>query len=211
MQRLNTHLRSFEQSSLSYRKEILTLQLITLLWMSAEAAIAIWAAVRARSVALLGFGADSGIELASALVVFLRFRTGSRIDETKAARITGLLLFALAAFILCDSILALTNAHFQPQTSYAGIALLVAAAIVMPSLAARKRGLAGKTGSASLQADAVQSSMCGYLAWIALAGLALTALFRISWPDPVAALLLLPIVVREAWEAMQGRSCDCAH
>jgi hypothetical protein len=106
--------------------------------MCAEGAIAIWAAVRARSVALLGFGADSGIELASALVVFLRFRTGSRINETKAARTTGLLLFALAAFILCDSILALSNAHFQPQTSYAGIALLIAAAVVMPSLLGRE-------------------------------------------------------------------------
>ena len=176
-----------------------------------EAAIAIFAAMRAHSVALLGFGADSGIELASAFVVFLHFKRISRVDEKKAAQITGLLLFALAAFILASSILAFTNPHFRPEPSYLGIALLIAAAIVMPWLSRAKRTLAAKTNSSALKADAVQSSMCAYLAWIALAGLILNALFKFSWADPTAALLLLPIVVREGWEALQGKPCsDCA-
>jgi divalent metal cation (Fe/Co/Zn/Cd) transporter len=204
---LNTQLQYCEQSSSPYQKQITSLQLITVLWMCAEAAIAIFAALRAHSVALLGFGADSGIELVSAFVVLLRFKKISQINEKRAARITGLLLFALAAFILGSSILAFTNPDFRPQPSYLGIALLIAAAIFMPWLSSQKRMLAAKTSSGSLKADAVQSSMCAYLAWIALGGLVVNAMFKISWADPIAALLLLPIILREGWEAMQGESC----
>jgi divalent metal cation (Fe/Co/Zn/Cd) transporter len=207
---LNTLPQYVEESSSPYQKQILSLQRITIVWMCAEAAIAIFAALRAHSVALLGFGADSLIELVSAFVVFLRFKKVSLVNEKKAARITGLLLFALAVFIIGTSILALTNRGFRPHPSYLGIALLIAAAIVMPWLSSQKRTLAAKTSSGALKADAAQSSMCAYLAWIALAGLLLNALFRIAWADPVAALLLLPIVLREGWEAMRGKSCcDC--
>lgn len=193
------------------QKQILWLQLITIAWMCVEASVAIFAAMRAHSVALLGFGADSGIELLSASVVLLRFRGISHVSEKHAARIAGLLLFALAAFILGSSILAFTNPGFRPQASYLGIGLLVAAAIMMPWLSRQKRALAATAKSRSLTADAVQSAMCGYLAWIALGGLVLNAAFKISWADPTAALLLLPIVVREGWESMRGNaSCDCA-
>jgi len=208
---LNTQLQYLEQHNSSYQKQILSLQLITILWMCAEAAIAIFAALRANSVALLGFGGDSGVELVSALVVFLRFKGVSYINEKRAARITGLLLFALAAFILGSSILAFTNPRFRPEPSYLGIALLIAAAIVMPWLSSQKRTLAAKTSSGALRADAVQSSMCAYLALIALGGLVVNAIFRISWADPSAALLLLPMILREGWEAMRGKSCNgCA-
>ena len=207
---LNTQLHYVEQGSSPYQKRLVSLQLITISWMWAEAAIALFAALRAHSVALLGFGADSGIELVSAFVVFLRFKMIAQVDEQRAARINGLLLFALAAFILGSSIVAFTNPRFRPEPSYLGIGLLIAAGIFMPWLSAQKRSLAAKTNSGSLKADAVQRSMCAYLAWIALAGLLLNALFRISWADPAAALLLLPIVLREGWEAMRGKSCcDC--
>ena len=179
--------------------------------MCVEAAVAIFAALRAYSVALLAFGADSGIELLSAFVVLLRFKKVSPINEKSAARITGLLLFALVPFILGSSILAFTNPRFRPEPSYLGIGLLIAAAIVMPWLSTQKGALAAKTNSGSLKADAVQSSMCAYLAWIALAGLVLNAVFKISWADPTAALLLVPLVLREGYNAMQGRfCCDCA-
>jgi divalent metal cation (Fe/Co/Zn/Cd) transporter len=178
--------------------------------MCAEAAIAIVAAIRARSIALLAFGADSGIELLSAFVVFLCFRNIAYLNEKRAARITGILLFALAAFVLASSILAFTNPRFRPEPSYLGIGLLVAAAVFMPWLSRQKRTLAVKTNSGSFKADAVQSSMCGYLAWIAFGGLILNAVFKFSWADPAAALLLLPIVIREGWEAAQGNGCaDC--
>jgi divalent metal cation (Fe/Co/Zn/Cd) transporter len=187
------------------------LQLLTILWMTVEASIAIFAALRARSVALLGFGADSGIELVSAFVVFLRFKKVSYISEKRAAQIAGLLLFGLAVFILGSSILAFTNTAYRPEPSYLGIALLIGAGIVMPWLAAQKRALAEKIGSGSLKADALQSSMCASLAWIALGGLILNAIFKISWADPTAGLLLLLIVIREGWETVQGKACcDCA-
>ncbi len=182
---LNTQLQCVEQSSSPYQKQIVSLQLITILWMCAEAAIALFAALRAHSVALLGFGADSGIELVSAFVVFLRFKKVSHLSEKRVARITGLSLFALATFILGNSILAFTNPGFRPQPSYPGIVLLISAAIVMPWLSSQKRTLAAKTSSGALKADAVQSSMCAYLAWIALGGLVVNAMFKMSWADPV--------------------------
>lgn len=207
---LSTHFQHIEQGVSTEQKQILWLQLLTIAWMCVEAAIAIFAAIRAHSVALLGFGADSGIELMSAFVVLLRFKEVSPVSEKQAARITGLLLFALAAFILGSSILAFTNPRFKPEASYLGIGLLVAAAIVMPWLSRQKRTLAATTNSASLRGDAVQSSMCGYLAWIALGGLVLNAALKVSWADPIAALLLLPIIVREAWEAVKDRAgCGC--
>ena len=207
---LNTQLQYVEQINSPYQQQIVSLQLIMILWMCAEVAIAIFAALDTHSVALLGFGADSGIELVSALVVLLRFTKISQINEKRAARITGLLLFALAAFILGSSIVAFTNPRFRPQPSYLGIALLIAAAIFMPWLSNQKRTLAAKTSSGALKADAVQSSMCGYLAWIALGGLVVNAIFKVSWADPSAALLLLPIIVRDGWEAIQGKTCsDC--
>jgi divalent metal cation (Fe/Co/Zn/Cd) transporter len=204
---LNTQLQYAEPSSSPYQKQIVSLQLITILWMCVEAAIALFTALRAHSVALLGFGADSGIELVSAFVVLLRFKKIGHINEKRAARITGVLLFALVAFILGSSIVAFTNPRFRPQPSYLGIGLLIAAGILMPWLASQKRSLAAKANSGALKADSVQSSMCAYLAWIALGGLVVNAVFKISWADPVAALLLLPIILREGSEAMRGRAC----
>lgn len=207
---LSAHFQHIEQGVSTDQKQIVWLQLITIVWMCAEAAIAVFAALRAHSVALLGFGADSAIELLSAFVVLLRFKGVSHVNEKTAARITGWLLFGLAVFILASSILALTKPAFRPEPSYLGIALLIAAAIVMPWLAKQKRTLAAKTNSGALKADAVQSSMCAYLAWITLAGLVLNAMFKVAWADPAAALLLLPIILREGWEATQGKSrADC--
>ncbi len=130
-------------------------------------------------------------------------------DEKTAARVMGWLLFALAVFIAAASIVTLVKPELRPQASFPGIVLLIAAAIVMPLLARRKRMLARETGSGALNADAVQSSMCAYLAWIALTGLLLNAVFHIAWADPAAALLLLPIVIKEANEARRGKSCGC--
>lgn len=208
---LSTQFQYIEQGGSADQKQILLLQLITIAWMCVEAAVAVVAAIRTHSVVLLGFGADSGIELLSAFVVFLRFKKDRLLNEKRAVRIAGLLLFALAVFILGSSILAFTSPAFRPEPSYTGIVLLIVAGIVMPWLSRRKRMLAAKTNSGSLRADAVQSSLCAYLSWIALGGLLLNALFKASWADPAAALLLLPIILREGAEAMQGKSCsDCA-
>ena len=159
----------------------------------------------ARSPALLGFGGDSAVELLSAAVVLWRFRSPSRGDraERQAARIAGGLLFVLAACVALVSVLALLG-HVEARSSPIGIMVLILAAVVMPWLAKQKRQLSAATASAALRAE---SAVCGYLALIALAGLVVNAIWGIEWADPLAALALLPLIVREGWEAMKGKPC----
>ena len=163
----------------------------------------------ARSPALLAFGGDSAIELLSAVVVYRRF--GSQWQERSerfAARIAGALLFALAGYVALVATLALLGRR-EVRPSLLGIVVLIVAAVVMPLLARQKRRLSALTASAALRADATQSALCGYLSIIALAGLVANAFWGIAWADPVAALCLIPLVVREGWEAFKGRPCEC--
>ena len=173
-----------------------------------EAVVSLGAAWFARSPALLAFGGDSGVELLSAAVVLWRFYSPSRREhaEQRAARIAGILLFVLAAFVAAASVLTMLG-HVEARSSPIGIALLILAAAVMPWLAKQKRQLSAATGSAALRADAVESAVCGYLALIAFAGLVVKAIWRVTWADPVAALILLPLIVREGWEAVKGKPC----
>ena len=190
-------------------KHIHRIQTITIAWMSAEAALSLWAAWTARSPALAAFGGDSTIELLSATVVLWRFRTpASEHAERRAARIAGGLLFALIAYVVLASAMSLLG-YSEPRTSYLGIAVLVGAAIVMPWLAKEKRSLSTLTGSAALRADAAESALCAYLSIIALAGLAVHAIWHIAWADPMAALLITPLIAREARESWRGRACGC--
>ena len=188
------------------------LQLLTIVWMTTEAIIGLASAWTARSPALLGFGGDSAIELLSAIVVLWRFRSKSDSAEAEklAARVAGGLLFIVAAFVIVSSGLSLLG-YREPQPSFAGIILLIVAAIGMPWLASQKRKLATQIVSASLSADAAESALCGYLSWIALAGLLTNAVFQKSWADPVAALLLVPLILKEGWNAMRASrpGCQC--
>jgi divalent metal cation (Fe/Co/Zn/Cd) transporter len=190
------------------------LQLLTIAWMTLEAAIALAAAWKARSPALFGFGGDSLIELLSGMVVLWRFRSRAEPEtaraEKTAARVAGGLLFSVALFVAATSSFALLG-YYEPRPSVVGIALLVVAAFGMPWLANQKRKLAVQLSSASLRADAAESSLCGYLSWIALAGLVANAIFRTWWADPIAALALLPFVFKEAWQAIHASrpGCDC--
>jgi divalent metal cation (Fe/Co/Zn/Cd) transporter len=177
--------------------------------MTVEVALSIFAGVRARSVALTAFGGDSAIELLSAATVLWRFRSVRLHAEAIATKITGSLLIALGVYIATESLYTLLAAKSKPEPTYLGIGLLAASAFVMPWLGRRKRRLAVTSDSASLSADAAQSSICGYMAVIALSGLLLNAVAHLSWADPVAALGLLPIVVKEAREALQGNTCSC--
>jgi divalent metal cation (Fe/Co/Zn/Cd) transporter len=189
-------------------RRIVQIQVPTIVWMSVEAVVSLGAAWIARSTALLGFGGDSAAELLSAAVVLWRFHSLSREESSEklAARIAGSLLFVLAAFVALASVLTLLG-HVEARPSPIGIVLLILAAVVMPWLANQKRRLSAETGSAALRADAAESSVCGYLALIALAGLVVNAIWRDSWAYPFAALLLLPLIVREGWEAMKGKPC----
>src|SRR5207245_4241581 len=191
-------------------RRVLRLQVFTMIWMSVEAAVSLGAAWTSRSPSLLAFGGDSAIELLSAAVVFWRFRSTSSpsLAEKRAARIAGGLLFALAAYVVLVSVLSLLG-YGEAQRSIVGIVLLLLAAIVMPWLAGQKRKLAILTSSASLKADAVESALCGYLAWIALVGLVLNAIWEKSWADPLAALCLTPLLLREGWQALGGNASEC--
>jgi divalent metal cation (Fe/Co/Zn/Cd) transporter len=187
------------------KRRILRIQAFTLIWMCVEAAVSLGAAWRAHSPALLAFGGDSALELVSALVVYWRFRFYSTAmnAEKFASRIAGGLLFVLAAFVLLASGAALLGRR-EARPSLAGIALLLVAAVVMPWLAGQKRKLSVAASSAALRADAAESAVCGYMAWIALAGLSVNAAWGIKWADPVAALCLIPFILREGWEAVSS-------
>lgn len=189
-------------------RHIRQLQTITLLWMLAECAIALAAAWRARSPVLLAFGADSFVELLSALVVLFQFVPGFTLSEARASRLAGILLFILAGVVTLASGLALWR-EVQPETSWMGIGITAAALIVMPMLSRAKRRAGKATGNLALSADAVQSATCAYLAGLTLAGLALNALLHIRWVDPLAALVAVPIICMEGRKALQGESCCC--
>ncbi|MGO9087817.1 MAG: cation transporter [Candidatus Sulfotelmatobacter sp.] len=191
-------------------RRIRRVQTITIAWMSVEAVVSLFAAWRAHSPALLAFGGDSAIELFSALIVLWRFRTTAAHGdvEKRAARVAGALLFALAAFVAITSVASLLG-YSEPKPTFLGIAILVAAAVVMPWLAREKRRLSGATGSAALRADAAQSALCAYLSFIALAGLAINVIWHVKWADPIAALVILPLIVWEGRETVRGKVCGC--
>ncbi len=184
------------------------LQYVSIAWMSLELVLGIGEGIRARSVTLTAFGADSLVELISALVVLRRFQVGPA-GERRAAFISAILLYLIAVYIVTTSILSLLVPSLKPEVTGLGIAVLLIAAIGMPLLGKAKRRLAKSTGSAALQADSAQTSICAYMAWIGLGGLLANAIFHVAWADPVAALLLLPLVLREANRARRGELCDC--
>src|SRR5229473_2570699 len=191
-------------------RRIQRIQTLTIVWMTVEAAISLAAAWMARSPALLAFGGDSGIELFSAIVVLWRFRAHADQEQSEkhAARIAAVLLFILAACVVVVSTLTLLG-FSEPKTTYVGIAILIAAVAIMPWLAKEKHRLSAITGSAALRADAAESALCAYLSLIALVGLGIKAIWHIWWADPVAALVIVPLILWEGWEAMRGKACGC--
>jgi divalent metal cation (Fe/Co/Zn/Cd) transporter len=191
-------------------RRVQRIQTVTIVWMTVEAAVALSAAWMARSPALLAFGGDSAIELFSAIVVLWRFRAHAAQEQSErhAARIAAVLLFMLAAYVAVASVMTLLG-HSEPKTTYLGIAILIAAAAIMPWLAKEKRKLSAITGSAALRADAAESALCAYLSLVALAGLGVNAIWHLRWADPIAALVIVPLILREGWEAMRGKACGC--
>ncbi|HVA64924.1 MAG TPA: hypothetical protein VNF74_14460 [Terriglobales bacterium] len=188
------------------RERVWRLQLLTLGWMAVEVGVALVAAGRAHSVALGAFGADSVIELLSAGVVLAAQARPER--NRLMGKVGGGLLLALAAVVAGTSVVALV-AGVAARPSLTGIGLLVAAAAIMPWLGRQKRTLARLSGNRALAADAVQSSTCAYLAWIAIAGLVLNAAWGWGWADALAALGLVPLIAMEGWKMTRGVACDC--
>jgi divalent metal cation (Fe/Co/Zn/Cd) transporter len=187
---------------------VLWLQGVTLAWMLVEFCVSVYAAVTAHSPAMLAFGSDSLVELLSASVVILQWIPGMSISERRAGRTAGALLFMLALVVAAIAVASLAL-RLRPETSRAGIAITIAALIAMPVLASLKRREARRSRNAALAADAVQSATCAYLAFITLAGLAANAAFHIAWFDPMAALVAIPILIKEGRSAWHGHTCGC--
>lgn len=190
------------------RPRLAWLQGITFAWMMVECGAALFAAYQAHSTALLAFGADSLVELLSAVVVILQFLPGFRMGKTRASRLAGYLLFGLAAIV---AVTAITSFIFkvQPESSVLGIGITAAALVIMPVLAWSKRRMARRIDNAALAADAVQSATCAWLAAVTLAGLAIHAITGAAWIDQAAALCAIPFLLVEGRRAMQGESCGC--
>jgi divalent metal cation (Fe/Co/Zn/Cd) transporter len=186
----------------------LWLQGVTLAWMLVEFGVSLYAAVTAHSPAMLAFGSDSLVELLSATVVLWQWIPGIPISEWRANRSAGVLLFLLAFVVAAIGVGSLALS-LKPDTSCAGIGITIAALIAMPVLATLKRREARRSKNAALAADAVQSATCAYIALITLAGLAVNAAFHIAWFDPIAALVAVPILIKEGVSAWQGHGCGC--
>jgi divalent metal cation (Fe/Co/Zn/Cd) transporter len=184
-----------------------SLEIFTLAWMSVEAAVAIGSGLAAGSVALVAFGIDSVIELVAAYVVLREFRAeqAGRArpgGERRALRVIAVTFFLLAAYIAVDAAYTLASAS-KPEQSIPGIAVAAAALLVMPTLALLKRRTGKSLGSQALLADAAESAFCAYLSGIVLLGVLMNAAFGWWWADPLAALLVIPLVVKEGLEALE--------
>lgn len=176
----------------------------TITWNVIEAAVAIGAGVAASSTALIAFGLDSVIEVASAIAVAWQFtRKDPERWEKATVRAIGIAFFALAAYVSIDAILTLTGVE-QVDHSPVGIGIAVASLVVMPLLAWFEFRTGGELGSKSVQADAKQLLLCVYLSGAVLLGLLLNTLFGWMWADSVAALVIAVLALREGIEAWRG-------
>ncbi|HYI97123.1 MAG TPA: cation transporter [Bryobacteraceae bacterium] len=189
------------------------LEYITIAYNSLEGILAIIAGVLAGSIALVGFGADSVIEVTSGLGLIWRLHSDADIltrerAERISLRIVGASFVALAVYVTWDAVTALIRSE-APEQSTIGIVLAAVSLIVMPLLARAKRQVAAQIESAALTADAKQTELCTYLSAILLGGLMLNALLGWWWADPVAALIMVPIIAKEGITALQGKTC-CA-
>jgi divalent metal cation (Fe/Co/Zn/Cd) transporter len=188
------------------------LEYFTIAWNTIEGLVAVVAGVFAASISLVGFGIDSFIEVTSGVALLWRMSVDADVHRRKrnerlALRIVGICFVALAVYIGYESITGLVHKKV-PESSLAGIILAVVALVVMPLLSRAKRRVGNELGSAAMKADAKQATFCTYLSAILLAGLLLNAAFGIWWADPVAALIMVPIIAKEGYDGIQGKACD---
>jgi divalent metal cation (Fe/Co/Zn/Cd) transporter len=185
------------------------LEYLTIGWNSLEGLIAIVSGLVAGSIALVGFGLDSVIEVFSGTVLLWRLKSkaeNAERTEQAAIRLVGASFILLAAYVAYESIITLLS-HEAPRKSVVGIVLAAASMIVMPLLAGAKRVVARGLGSAAMHADSRQADFCAYLSGILLGGLLLNVLFRWWWADPVSALVMVPLIAKEGFAGLRGKTC----
>jgi divalent metal cation (Fe/Co/Zn/Cd) transporter len=192
----------------------LWLNWLTIGYNTVEAVIAVAAGVVSGSVALVSFGVDSGIEVTSSLAAHWRLRADidpHRRDRVERVthRIIGASFLALAVYVTVESTTTLWHRE-APEASPVGLVILVLSVLIMPLIAKASGRVARALGSRALEADAAQTSLCAYLSAIALAGVGLNALLGWWWADPVAALVMVPIISKEGLGGIRGEAdCDC--
>lgn len=190
-------------------QKVLKLEYILVGWNIVEAVVAIGSGIAARSIALVGFGLDSVLEVIAAVTLIWRLKKSDWKDideeneaERKALRIVGITFFLLAGYILYESTKKLWF-HETPAESFVGIILAILSSIVMPVLGFRKRQIAVAIESKALNADAVETLVCSYLSITLLLGLGLNAIWGWWWADPVAGLVIVGFILKEGWEAVE--------
>ena len=188
------------------------LEYFTIAWNAFEGIVAIGAGLFAGSISLVGFGIDSFIEVTSGSVLLWRMSVDANVryrerNEKRALRIVGLCFLLLAVYIAFESG---SDLWFRraPEHSIPGIVLACVSLVAMPLLSRSKRKVGYALNSAAMHADAKQTQFCTYLSAILLVGLILNAVFGLWWADPIAALIMVPIIAKEGIEGVQGKTCD---
>jgi divalent metal cation (Fe/Co/Zn/Cd) transporter len=197
-----------ERTQLGRRAQLLAGASVT--YNVVEAVIAVAAGIAAGSVALIGFGLDSVVEVSSGLIILWQFR--HRLPESRerqALRLMAFSFFALAAYVAVESVRALFFGG-EPEASPVGIGLAIASLIIMPFLSWAQRRTGRALGSNAVVADSTQTLLCTYLSAVLLVGLVLNATLGWHWADPIAGLVIAAVAVREGMEAWKGEGCGCA-
>lgn len=191
----------------AYRERAVRLAWATIVWNVVEAVVAIAAGTAASSIALVGFGLDSTVEVMSAVVIVWQFRGLAEDRERRALKLIAMSFFGLAAYVAVQAIIDLLG-RSEPESSAVGIGLAIASLIVMPMLARAKRRNGTAMGSATVVADSNQTRLCAYLSAILLVGLILNATVGWWWADPIAAIAIAALSVIEGRQAWRGETCD---
>ncbi len=185
---------------------------VSLVWMTIEGAVGVVSGVVAGSIALQAFGISSAVEGMASVIVIWRFtgaRTLSETSERRAQKLVAVSFWLLVPYVAAEAIYKLVSAA-EPETSYLGIGLTVSSLLLMPLLGRMKHRLGAKLGSAATAGEGTQNVLCAYLAAAVLVGLLGNALFGLWWLDPLAALAVAALAVREGRESWRGEGCcDC--
>ncbi len=180
---------------------------VTIAWNVAEAVIALAAGAAASSIALVGFGLDSSVEVLSAIVIVWQLHGAPEQRERVTLKLIAASFFALGAYVAVQSVATLAT-HSEPASSPVGIAVAVASLVVMPILARSKRRNGNAMGSVTVVADSNQTRLCAYLSAILLGGLVLNSAVGWWWADPLAAIDIAVLAVAEGRQAWRGETCD---
>jgi len=185
---------------------------VSLVWMTIEGAVGVVSGVVAGSIALQAFGISSAVEGMASVIVIWRFtgaRTLSETSERRAQKLVAVSFWLLVPYVAAEAIYKLVSAA-EPETSYLGIGLTVSSLLLMPLLGRTKHRLGAKLGSAATAGEGTQNVLCAYLAAAVLVGLLGNALFGLWWLDPLAALAVAGLAVREGRASWRGEiCCDC--